>query len=236
MKLKKGIGSLLVFMLLAALLVPSSAMAADRSTTAQIPVTVNVAEGTPKGTEFKVTLAPNDDSYPMPQEKEMIAAASVSEDQDESFSASFGPITYTKPGYYYYTITQTGDDVEGVEYDMTTYTVMVVVENQDDAAGNDLGLKASVSVWEGTEANKPAADKKLADITYDNGYEKTVPTTEPTTEPGKSTDNTGTTKKSKSTKTGDNSNVLFWTAIAVIAAAACIMLILADKKKRAIKK
>lgn len=224
MKLKKGIKSLLVMSLLAALLVPSAAFASDTDASAQIPVTVNVAEGTPAGTTFKVKLTANDESYPMPEKTGLQAQAKDSEDQDESFDGSFGPITYTKTGDYYYTVTQEKGSVNDVVYDETSYTVMVRVENQFDASGNYVGLKAAASAWKGAVTDIPDSGDKLSKLTFDNDF------TEATTEGKK------TTKKTKSVKTGDNSNVVFWIALAVIAAAACIMLMLADQKRKKGKK
>lgn len=241
MKLKKGIKSLLVMSLLAALLIPSAAFASDTDASAQIPVTVNVAEGTPAGTTFKVKLTANDESYPMPEKTGLQAQAKDSEDQDESFDGSFGPITYTKTGDYYYTVTQEKGSVNDVVYDETSYTVMVRVENQFDASGNYVGLKAAASAWKGAVTDIPDSGDKLSKLTFDNDFTEATTTednSETTTEGNSETTTEGkkTTKKTKSVKTGDNSNVVFWIALAVIAAAACIMLMLADQKRKKGKK
>jgi len=251
MKLKKGMRSLLLCSLLAALIVPSAAFAAGTEATAEIPVTVNAAKGTPAGTKFTVTLTPNDTSDPMPAETAIKTVTTDSKEQAESLDVSFGPITYTMPGDYYYTVTQEEGKAENVTYDATSYTVMVRVENQNDASGNYVGLKASVSAWEGSQDAKPDTDAKLAKLTFDNAYDEPTTATTETTEDTSTTEEKSTTeetskttekkktsaaKKTKSVKTGDNSNIYFWTVLAVIAAAACIMLLLADQKKRKTKK
>lgn len=70
--------------------------------------------------EFKLTAA--DSETPMP------AKATVKNAKDGGFS--FEPITFSKEGTYYYTITETDNGLGGVTYDETVYTVKVAVTDK----------------------------------------------------------------------------------------------------------
>ena len=102
-------------------------------------------------------------------------------------------------------------------------------------------MKAAASAWKGAVTDIPDSGDKLSKLTFDNDFTEATTTednSETTTEGNSETTTEGkkTTKKTKSVKTGDNSNVVFWIALAVIAAAACIMLMLADQKRKKGKK
>ncbi|MBC5787252.1 Spy0128 family protein [Clostridium facile] len=76
--------------------------------------------------EFEFALAPVTDNAPMPSE------AVVKNVAGGMFS--FGEITYTETGTYTYTVVENNNDLGGVTYDNTVYTVTVTVT--DDGNGN----------------------------------------------------------------------------------------------------
>ena len=76
--------------------------------------------------EFEFALAPVTDNAPMPSE------AVVKNVAGGMFS--FGEITYTEAGTYTYTVVENNNDLGGVTYDNTVYTVTVTVT--DDGNGN----------------------------------------------------------------------------------------------------
>ena len=76
--------------------------------------------------EFEFALAPVTDNAPMPSE------AVVKNVAGGMFS--FGEITYTEAATYTYTVVENNNDLGGVTYDNTVYTVTVTVT--DDGNGN----------------------------------------------------------------------------------------------------
>lgn len=96
-----------------------------------------------------------DDGVPMPSgAKSKVATVELTNDQ----SATFGDITYTKPGTYTYTIKEVipGSDAgaDGISYSAAVYTATVVVED------NHAGALAVASVKVVQECDDAGADTK----------------------------------------------------------------------------
>lgn len=121
------------------------------------------------GDTFTVQLTA-DDGVPMPGgAKSKVATVELTNDQP----ATFGDITYTKPGTYTYTISEVvpGSDAgaDGISYSAASYTATVVVE--DNQAGA-LVIKSVKMVQEcndaGVETKTDVADKIA---TFTNRYD-----------------------------------------------------------------
>lgn len=142
-------------LLLAALVLPTVAVAADYSCTANIPVRVHVYDETE--TAFTVQLEA-EDSAPLPDQCTLTIVGSG--------EGEFGPITYTKPGDYHYTVRQATGDAQYVTYDDAVYTVTVRVTNTADN-----GLAAEI--W----AVHDGETEKAAQVSFENRYTPPKPTT-----------------------------------------------------------
>ena len=185
---------LLLPLLIAGLLFQTQAFAADYSCTVTIPVEVQVMEDSvPSDVDFTITLTPNESGNPMP------AASSITITDSEI--GEFGPITYTKPGDYIYTVTQVKGSQKYFTYDTTSYTVTVRVVNDGEG-----GLTSE------TWAIEEDAGVKTDAILFTNAYDPPVaPTPTPTQKPTtRSTLTTikHTTPKVSSPKTGDETNLI----------------------------
>ena len=106
------------------------------------------------GDSFTVQLTPKDGA-PMPGgAKSKVATVELTNDQP----ATFGDITYTKPGTYTYTISEVipGSDAgaDGISYSAAVYTATVVVED------NHAGALAVASVKVVQECNDAGVDTK----------------------------------------------------------------------------
>lgn len=111
-----------------------------------------------------------DDGVPMPGgAKSKVATVELTNDQP----ATFGDITYTKPGTYTYTIKEVipGSDAgaDGISYSAAVYTATVVVED------NHAGALAVASVKVVQECDDAGADTKTDDAgkvaTFTNHYD-----------------------------------------------------------------
>jgi pilin isopeptide linkage protein len=131
--------------------------------------------------------------------------------------AIFEEISYTKPGEYQYTITQTTQPLDNYTLDTAVYYVDVYVMNQEE----EEGLYVSAIVWK----NEKSAKSSIAVFTNEYHSPEVTPTPEitptpqatPTPEttptPSSGTPSTpGNTPKSNvsSPKTGDSTNLMFW--------------------------
>lgn len=129
----------------------------DYSCTIAIPVATEVTgKNVPEGTEFSIVLESVEDGNPIPEQTQVVIC-----DTDE---ASFGPITYTKPGDYQYTIYQEKGNVKHFVYDPSVFTVTVRVTND----GNG-GLSATI--W----AIKDGEENKVDEVVFENKYEEPEP-------------------------------------------------------------
>lgn len=135
---------LLLPLLIAVLLFPTQALAAY-SCTVQLPVEVKTITKTedaeiPTGEVYTVVLTA-EDGVPLPEETQLTVT--------DNGTVEFGPITYTKPGDYIYTVYQDVGETEFYTYDRTVYTVTVRVVNDDNG-----GLKAEIWAIRDDETEK----------------------------------------------------------------------------------
>ena len=122
------------------------------------------------GDTFTVQLTA-DDGVPMPKDaKSKVETVELTE---KTQTATFGDITYTKPGTYTYTIKEvipgSNARADGISYSAASYTATVVVE--DNQAGA-LVIKSVKMVQECNDAGKPAT-AEVADkvATFTNRYD-----------------------------------------------------------------
>ena len=93
------------------------------------PVAKKITGDTPASSStFTFILTAANADYPMPE-------GSVGTTKEiritGSGSSEFGPITFTKPGVYTYTVSEKNTGVEGYTYDTTVYTIQYTVTEQD---------------------------------------------------------------------------------------------------------
>ena len=190
---------MLLPLLIAVLLFQTQALAVDYTCTASIPVEVEVKGDAPAGVDFTVTLAPAEEDVPMPEEDSLTIT--------DGGTDAFGPITYTKPGDYVYTVTQEAGSETDFIYDSTSYTVTVRVVNDGEG-----GLRAEI--W----AIEEGGTVKVEKILFSNIYDVPDPgdgsgsssASAPSKKPAKATPTTTSVKNSKTaaTKTGDETNLV----------------------------
>ena len=145
---------LLLPLLIAVLLFPTQALAVY-SCTVQLPVevkTITKTEDTeiPTGEVYTVVLTAEDDA-PLPEETRLTVT--------DNGTVEFGPITYTKPGDYVYTVYQDVGETEFYTYDRAIYTVTVRVVNDDEG-----GLTAEI--W----AIRDDETEKMENVVFTNVY------------------------------------------------------------------
>ena len=195
---------LLLPLAIAVLLFQVQALAADYTCTVSIPVEVEVKGDAPAGVDFTVTLAPAGEDVPMPEEDSLTIT--------DGGTVAFGPITYTKPGDYVYTVTQEAGSEQDFIYDDTSYTVTVRVVN--DGQG---GLRAEI--W----AIEEGGTVKVEEILFSNIYDVADPgdgsastsAPAPSKKPAKATPTATSVKNSKTTatKTGDETNLVVFSCL-----------------------
>lgn len=120
------------------------------------------------GDSFTVQLTP-EDGAPMPEDGVSTIALN-----EKVQTATFGDITYTKPGTYTYTISEVipGSDAgaDGISYSAASYTATVVVE--DNHAGA-LVVKSVKMTQVRDDAGKPAtAEVAVETATFTNHYDE----------------------------------------------------------------
>ena len=127
---------------------------APEAATFAIPVT-KVVEGTPTAaSSFEFTLTPITDGAPMPANDG--AALTIT----GAGSGSFGEITYTEPGTWVYSVSETAGSATGYTYDNTAYLVTVTVTDTNGT----LGAVASVKTVAGL-----SVDAAVFTNTYSTG-------------------------------------------------------------------
>lgn len=149
-----ALASVMALVMLAA---PALAMAAEqKATLSDFSVTFDV-QGTPKkDTDFTATLTPVSDDAPMPEAGGEVATVTGAD------TATFGPITFTKPGVWDYTVTQTTQtDNAHWTLDTTTYYVQICAQWKDDDHFIVEAFVFSTPDHTGT---------KMASVTFTNTY------------------------------------------------------------------
>lgn len=187
---------LLLPLMIAVLLFQVQALAADYSCTVSIPVEVQVTgDSAPTGVDFTLILAPDGEDVPMPEEDTLVIT--------DCGKDAFGPITYTKPGDYVYTVTQLVGSETDFIYDDTSYTVTVRVVNDGEG-----GLTAEI--WAIEEGGTVKVEKILFNNIYDvpdpgDGSDSSTPAP---SKPAKATPTSITKTTTKAPKTGDETNLV----------------------------
>lgn len=148
---------LLLQLLMAVMLFPMQAFAAEYQCSVSVPVEVQVTgDSIPAGNEYTVVLeaAEEETQNPMPEVTEITIK--------DGGSAEFGPITYTKPDDYRYKIRQEAGNTANFTYDAAVFTVTVRVVNDEETGG----LKAEI--W----AIRDESENKTDAIRFENTYQK----------------------------------------------------------------
>ena len=208
--------SLLLFTLAAAvLLLPLQSQAAEYSCTVSIPVEVRTeGEDVPIDSRYIIVWEAADSSTPAPLNgrAEFKGTGSI----------YLGPVTFTSPGDYRYTIRQEAAGQENFTYDNTVYTVTVRVLNDENG-----GLRSEI--W----AIRDNAQNKADQIVFVNQYDKPSSNTDTG---GGSDPGSGTTSNPKpqetqpstpatqgaalftgtAPRTGDTGYTLFWGILMVL--------------------
>ena len=151
-KIKQFRGLTCILLMLTLLALPGKAFAEERECAVTIPAAVEVS-GTSalSDTEFEVVLTSLDTGVPMPEKSNGTVQGSG--------QIVLGPVTYTVPGDYHYSISQKVGNAANYTYDTSVYSVTVRVVNSEDG-----GLAAEV--W----AVKDGASDKVEKITFSNEY------------------------------------------------------------------
>lgn len=152
---------LLLQLLIAAMLLPMQVFAAETKAeykcSVTIPAEVQVTgSSVPSGNEFTVVLetAEEEPDNPVPEKTELTVK--------DAGTVQFGPIEYTRPGDYQYTIYQKGGNAANFTYDETVFHVTVRVVNDEESGG----LK-----WE-MWAVRDDSENKTETIRFENRYSK----------------------------------------------------------------
>lgn len=203
----KKIGRFVTMLTLAAVFVCTQVVpvyAASNPVTAEIPVKVILTGNPPEPAEnYSIVLKADNGSYPMPDGSGNGEA--VMEIKGSGKSSFY--IAYEHPGTYTYTVSQkTGKDKD-LNYDAHVYEVTVYVTNSETVAGAlDVVVKAEKETEQG----------KKCSIEFTNAYPDPKPT-----QPSELSDRP---------KTGDESNLPFYLAMAGGGALVLVVLFLTRKK------
>ena len=126
------------------------------------PVTKAVEGDVPEGKmpTFEFTLKPNDASYPMPAESSNGSKTATIQGNGTN---EFGEISFTKPGTYTYTVTETKGGGTGWTNDESVYTIKYeVTDNGEGALGVERTItKNGQAVESDTFTNSYASTGKL---------------------------------------------------------------------------
>lgn len=152
---------LLLQLLIAAMLLPMQVFAAETKAeykcSVTIPAEVQVTgSSVPSGNEYTVVLetVEEEPDNPVPEKKELTVI--------DAGTVQFGPIEYTRPEDYHYTIYQKGGNAANFTYDETVFHVTVRVVNDEESGG----LK-----WE-MWAVRDDSENKTETIRFENHYSK----------------------------------------------------------------
>lgn len=191
--------SFFVVMLVLCSAFSTAALAAGRSCSVSIPVTVQVnGDEAPAGTTYIFKIEAVTEGAPMPSDTSLYVGSAG--------TAAFGAIAYTAPRDYVYRIYQTTAADANLTCDPAVYTVTVRVLNSEDG-----GLTAQL--W----AVRDGADEKTEEIVFTNQY--VLPESEdPQTESETETD-PATQAASVLPQTG-----MLWWPVAVLLLAGCVLI------------
>ena len=95
---------------------------------------------------------------PMPEVRAVTATK-------DNTNVSFGDITFSKAGTYYYAVTERNNQVDGVSYDAAPHTVAVVVSKEKDSNNNALTANVYYDVTKNGEGTVPKDAKTSLTIT-----------------------------------------------------------------------
>lgn len=182
-----------VLLLAAAFLMPEGVKAEMADCSVSIPVIVEMSKSAPEDTEFEVILTGENQDTPMPEQSTGTIRG------NEKFY--FGPISYTVPGDYHYTVKQKAGNDLSFTYDTSIYEVTVRVINQDH-----VGLEAEIWACRQGEGEKQEA------IRFMNKYQSTKTTSVPSTPHKK----ISTLAVTASPKTGDDNRSGLWFGLLIL--------------------
>lgn len=176
----------------------------------EIPVTVELSGTLPsKAEDFTIILQAADSSCPMPEgAKDDVYSMTITGANTRKLPA----ISYDKVGIYNYTISQAKGSTAKLTYDETKYTLTVQVTNKQDGS-DELAVTAIVFPEDST--------KKVDGVKFTNVYPTVTPTPAPTA-----------TANPNAPKTGDESNVALYAALALISLAALAVAVKRLTKKQ----
>lgn len=195
---------LLLVILLAVVCRPLHAGAVEYK--CEVNLDVAVSFNGDKNTPFSIKLETQEQA-PLPEQSELTLKGSG--------TVTFGPITYTAPGDYHYTMTQTKGNAQYVTYDSTVYTVTVRVTNATNG-----GLQAEI--W----AERNEETEKVSEFTFANRYDppeqpsnQPTPTPVPVTTEGDTTSTTQSSTLFHLPQTGDDFPLAVLLILCIAAAA-----------------
>lgn len=148
---------MLIFTVLATLFAPAASAAGavvdGQSLTLEVTVSLSDHPSDMPDETYTVVLTPEDADNPMPSSSDLKIVGEG--------SGEFGAMTYTKPGIYKYTITQTPGSTERWTYDDGVYNVTVYATNKESGDGLDI----NVAIY------KDGATEKTGEIVFENVYD-----------------------------------------------------------------
>lgn len=194
----------------------------ERECTIAIPISVEMKgnAGNIKSEVFKYTLESADENS-----STETVFSEVAVTQEGITKGSFKEMRYTRPGDYKYTVYQLKGENKEVIYDDSVYEVTVRVVNTQEG-----GLTAEI--W----AVKDQSDQKVDEIKFVNQYKETTTATTATIDNTTHHTTTNTITKSSigtsSPKTGDKSNVMLWSGIAILSGLCVFFFVFAGKRRK----
>lgn len=203
-----------------------TAFAAEAAAVVKLPVSLTLSGSVPATQETYSFVLEAVDDAPLPEE----TTVTITGEGETEFPA----ISYSEPGVYCYTVSETAGTAERAHYDSTVYYVKVTVLNAQDG-----GLEAVAVAY--TDA---AMSGEKTDIRFENTYDAKDKTDEEKPDKGKTDDvkpgkdTTEDQKPAKDTtektrtdrvKTGDSSNAVYY---AVLGAAAVGIAAVTLKRRR----
>ena len=209
-KIKQFRGLTCILLMLTLLALPGNAFAEERECTVTIPTSVEVSgTSAPSDTEFEVVLTSLDTGAPMPEKSNGTVQGPG--------QIVLGPMTYTVPGDYHYSISQKVGNAANYTYDTSVYSVTVRVVNSEDG-----GLAAEV--W----AFKDGGSNKVEEIIFSNEYK--APEEPKAPEGPKKPEDPKKPVVTTAPQTGDMANVNLF--IGLLAASALVLVLIGLKARR----